>query len=179
MDTSKYVPARTCLTPLIANSGILCGFTMRTLCALFPHGNSLLTSVPLLLVFCVVGSTLAALDTFSCLNILPLPIALKPFSCFRDSRLLCVDRLSRDRLVFHLFNLPDVCPSSCAPLATDCELHHPSSTSCSSSQRNLGGTKDLKDQKEMPGKRVVYRAADDLYSFYPRLSPSKRQILKG
>jgi hypothetical protein len=43
---------------------------------------------------------------------------------------------------------------------------------------NLGGTKDLKDQKEMPGKRVVYRAADDLYS-YPRLSPSERQILKG
>jgi len=44
---------------------------------------------------------------------------------------------------------------------------------------NLGGTKDLKDQKEMPGKRVVYRAADDLYSFYPRLLPSERQILKG
>jgi len=32
---------------------------------------------------------------------------------------------------------------------------------------NLGGTKDLKDQKEMPGKRVVYRAANDLYSSFP------------
>ena len=77
MDTSKHVLARTCLTPLIANSGFLCGFTMRTLDPLFPHGNSLFTSVPLLLVLCVVGSTLAASDTFSFLHILPFPIAFK------------------------------------------------------------------------------------------------------
>jgi hypothetical protein len=56
--------------------------------------------------------------------------------------------------VLHLFNLPDVCPSSCAPLTTDCELHHPSSTSCSSSQRILEEPRISKTRRRCRGREL-------------------------